>query len=180
MSKVNDLLNAPGPINYDSIDYHLAWTAENPNYYKHEYVPSGETVERYKSMLLLELLTGNASVKDAAASQAWLISKRKKTDPVANMSLSAKNDSEELLLDFVMSARDAKGELIVEWNAYRYLPYTGPDGEKGVLLFAISRRAYGDTDTMAFMKQLKEIRSHNLKALVKTPVPVVSLNKAKK
>jgi len=76
-----------------------------------------------------------------------------------------------MVLDFVMS-KDSKKGSIVEWSAYRYAPLTGNGGNSGVLLFGISRRAYGANST-EFLRGLKSARTAELDALVRFRLPAV-------
>jgi hypothetical protein len=64
---------------------------------------------------------------------------------------------------------------IVEWNAYRYKPYTDKAGHKGVLLFGISHRAYIE-EIIPFLKSLKEYKSGQMRGLIAYPMPEIQLN----
>ncbi len=170
---VIDRLNVPGPIRFGETDYRLAWSSHpSPGYFKQEYVPAGQKVERFEVMILIELAMGR-SLKDTVTAQVAMLKDRKKTDPVTNMSLMAKENTDEIILDFVMQARGADGTLITEWNAYRYKPHTTLSG-KGVVLFAISKRAYGDDEGMAFLKALWANRQADLNMLAASTFPAVS------
>jgi len=92
---------------------------------------------------------------------------------VVNYAIVKNQKSGEVILDFLLSADEAKGETIVEWNAYRYAPFRGKDGKSGVLLFGISRRAYGD-DTTNFLRGLKSTRPQEIDALAKYALPPVT------
>lgn len=134
-AQVTDYLGVPGPLEFDGKSYALAWSSRpTENYMKHEYVPSGQAVETYAQMLLLETVTGNIKVIDAVRRQVDLLNKRKGSDPLVNMSVMKNEVGDEMLLDFIVSSRDAKGEYVVEWNAYRYAPYSDGSGKAGVLL----------------------------------------------
>jgi len=54
-------------------------------------------------------------------------------------------------------------KLVVEWNAYRYVPLKG--GKPGVVLHGISRRAYGEGDAKKFLTSLKDWCSNAKNAL---------------
>jgi hypothetical protein len=64
------------------------------------------------------------------------------------------------------SADDSKEAAIVEWNAYRYAVLKGANGNSGVLLLGVSRRAYGDAMT-DFLRGLKSARPAEIDALAK-------------
>jgi hypothetical protein len=101
-----------------------------------------------------------------------MLNKRKSTDPTVNFAVAKNPKNGEIILDFVLGAQDPKGEDVVEWNAYRYAALRGKGGESGVLLFGISRRAYGD-DTTNFLRRLKSARPAEVNALATYPLPVV-------
>ena len=163
---VVDHLGVPGPIAFDGTSYELAWSSRPaPNYIKQEYVPSGQNVERYTRMLLVEAVTGGVKTVDAVRNQVDMLNKRKSSDPLVKMNIIQNESTGEVLLDFLVSSKDANGEYVVEWNGYRYAPYRSVSGQSGVLLNAISHRAYGNENAKAFMSGLKELRAKQIKAL---------------
>lgn len=171
-SDATDRIGVPGPISFDGTDYVLAWSS-NPSegYYKQEYVPAGQTVETYTRMVLVEAAAGT-DVTTVLAAQVDMLNKRKASDPLVNMDIIMNDRTGEAVLDFIMSAKDEQGAYIVEWNAYRYSPL--PD-DKGVSLFAISHRAYGDDDVRAFLGNLRTVRPGQINALAQAPAPTVSI-----
>lgn len=172
-AEVADRLGIPGPIAFDGKAFDLAWSAQpSENYIKQEYVPAGQTVETYDQMLLVEVVTGGVSVKEAVTSQRDMLVKRKGSDPLVNMQVLQHDATGEALLDFIVSAKDARGEYIVEWNAYRYAPYRDTSGRRGVLLFAVSHRAYGNQNAKAFLGGLKQFKSGQIHAILGAPLPI--------
>ncbi|MES2265296.1 MAG: hypothetical protein V4520_00965 [Bacteroidota bacterium] len=162
-------------INFNGIDFNLAWSSHpNANYYKHEYIPKGENSEHFKNMLMLDFIKGDFKLKDAVQLQIDKIQERKKTDAVANYDLVESPDGKEFILDFLMSTTKDNKVNLVEWSAYHYKSYTDKAGHTGVLLFAISHRAY-DNDVDTFLKSLTEYRMENRKALIKFPMPEIQI-----
>ncbi|MGS1097236.1 hypothetical protein ACVCNR_22055 (plasmid) [Aquamicrobium terrae] len=171
-AQVVDYLGVPGPIEFDGKSYGLAWSSQpSANYTKQEYVSSGQAVETYDQMLLLERVTGGVKVIDAVRGQIDALQKRKGSDPLVNFEVLQKNATGEVLLDFLISSKDSKGEYIVEWNLYRYAPVKEPSGKSGVLLFAVSHRAYGNENSKAFLGGLKQLRTAQTGALLKADLP---------
>ncbi|MCT8284404.1 hypothetical protein NYQ43_01535 [Xanthomonas translucens pv. translucens] len=168
------LPGVPGPLVLASTDYHLAWSSHpRPDFYKHEYVPQGQNVERYQSMLMLDLLgDAAATAEQLMGTKVAELEQRKASDPVVNYDALLSESKDQALLDFVVSATDAEGNTIVEWNAYRYV--SSPAGN-GVLMIGLSRRAYGDTEIRALFAQLKAARARDIKALAAMPVPALKL-----
>lgn len=170
---VVDHLSLPGPIEFNGESYRLSWSSHpTPSYYKQEYLPPGQTSERFQRMVLIETSVRGVDVNGAVAAQVNRLNKRKSTDPTVNFAAFKNPKNGETILDFILSAKDAKGEDVVEWNAYRYAAWRGKGGESGVLLVGISRRAYGD-DATDFLRELKSVRPAEIKALASYPLPIV-------
>ena len=168
-----DRLSLPGLIEFNGESYRLAWSSHpTSHYYKQEYLPPGQTSERFQRMVLIEATVRGVDVNGAVAAQVNTLNKRKSTDPTVNFAASRNPDNGEIILDFILSAQDPTGEDVVEWNAYRYAALRGKGGESGVLLFGISWRAYGD-DATNFLRRLKSVRPAEVKALASHPLPVV-------
>lgn len=170
---VIERLSVPGPIGFNGDSYSLSWSSHpKPDYYKQEYLPAGQTGERFERMLLIEAVTRGIDVNSAVAARIGTLNKRKATDPTVNFAVVKNPKTGEVIVDFILGAQDPKGEDIVEWNAYRYAPLKGKAGESGVLLFGISRRAYGEK-TMDFLLRLKSARPGEINALAAYALPTV-------
>jgi hypothetical protein len=168
-----DRLSLPDSIEVNGESYRLSWSSHpNPNYYKQEYLPPGQTSERFQRMLLIEAIVRGIDLNGAVNAQVTMLNKRKSTDPTVNFALLKNPKNDEIILDFILSLQDSKGTDIVEWNAYRYAALRGKGGASGVLLFGISRRAYGD-DATNFLRRLKSARPAEVNALAAYPLPVV-------
>lgn len=172
-----DRLSVPGPITFGPDTYKLS-SSERPsaNDCKQEYLPVGQTSGHFQQMMLVEA-TLPADVERVVADKVQWVEKRKATDPVANFALIKNPKNGEMILDFLFSSDEPNGDYVVEWDAYRYAPLPGKDGKSGVLLFGVSRRAYGD-DTTAFLRALKGTRPQEIDALAKYKLPPVSLRAA--
>lgn len=166
-AQVVDYLGVPGPVELGGESYELAWSSKpSENYIKQEYVPSGQTPETYNQMVFVERVTGDVKVVDAVREQIDMLEKRKGSDPLVNFEVLQKNATDEVVLDFLVGAKDSKGEYIVEWDLYRYAPM-----KSGVLLFAVSHRAYGNENAKAFLSGLKQLRTAQTGALLKADLP---------
>lgn len=142
--KAVDFLNIGDKIHFAGKDYHLAWSSHpNEAYYKQEYVVKGDKVEHYKRMIIIDFVESKHKPKDAVKLLIQNLEKRKKTDPVVNYQQMENGD--EYMLDFILSSpsEDGKSVKILERNVYRYFHINNPKtNRKGVLLFAVSDRAY--------------------------------------
>ncbi|WP_156385734.1 hypothetical protein [Devosia sp. Root685] len=164
-----DAIGAPGPFVLEGTSFELAWTSHPTDaFYKQEYVPEGQTVEAYDQMFMVDVLTNGVSVGDAAGTMIKGLQERKASDPVVNFDVMQNEATGEMILDFMLS--DSSGEaVIVEWNAYRYVPL-----EDGVAMFGISRRGYGD-GASELLRGLKETRMKTIQALAELELPEVGV-----
>jgi hypothetical protein len=118
---VVDRLSVPGPIRFNAGSYQLSWSSHpSPYYYKQEYLPAGQTSEHFQHMVLIEAVVQGPNVEGAVSAQVNMLNRRKSTDPLVNLAVIKDPKSGEIILDFIVSSEDNKGEAIVEWNAYRY------------------------------------------------------------
>ena len=165
-----DRLGIPGPIEFAGTQYHLAWSAQpSADYIKHEYLPSGQKPGTHTDMISVELLTSGVGTADVVKAQTKMLDQRKATDSLVNYRLLQNPNNGQAVLDFLMSD-ERSGTLIVEWAAHRYAPVTMPGGKSAVLLFAISRRHYGD-GAGDFLKALAVKRIADVGTLVNHAVP---------
>jgi len=164
---------APTPrLTFSGTTYHMVWCADpTPAYKKCEYLPKGQALSNYRNMVLVEQLSSDMTVSDVVRRQVAFLRQRQQeqNDPVANHRVLTQESTGEFLLDFVLSGRDANDQVIVEWNAYRYIPTQGADGKKGVLLYGYSARGYGDEGGRDFLIALKEERPHIVQMLSTKP-----------
>jgi hypothetical protein len=167
-----DRLGVPGPIAFEGRDYALVSTSHpQADYFQQEYLPSGQSLDNYTHMFLIETLTANVTPKDAAASQIAMLDQRKGKDPLVNHEANVNEATGEVMLDFLVSGA-SNGKLVVEWNAYRFAPLKG--NKPGVVLHGISRRAYGEEDAKKFLTGLKDWRSDAKNALTGFNAPAVN------
>lgn len=155
--KAVDFLNIGNKIHFAGKDYHLAWSSHpNDAFYKQEYVAKGDKVESYKRMIIIDFVESKHKPKDAVKLLIQNLEKRKKTDPVVNYKLLENGD--EYMLDFLLSSpsEDGKSVKILERNVYRYFHINNPKtNRKGVLLFAVSDRAYTSEEMDKLFDTLK-------------------------
>lgn len=167
---VTDYLAVPGPIRFDGIEHRLAWTS-NPSsgYYKQEYLPAGQALTRFREMILIELIVAGTDPAAAVASRVRIVNQRRDFDPTANIAVIKNAEKGEFIVDFVLGAPAVRGDALIEWSAYRYVPY-----KRGVLMFGVSRRAYGD-GRGTFLSNLKTVRPAIIAELAKLQMPAIRL-----
>lgn len=172
---VVDRLSVPGPIAFNAEIYRLSWSSHPSRYYyKQEYLPAGETNDHFRRMVLLEAIVQGTDIATVVSAQVNRLKQRKTSDPTVNFAIVRNPQTGDVILDFILSADDSKEAAIVEWNAYRYAVLKGANGNSGVLLLGVSRRAYGDAMT-DFLRGLKSARPAEIDALAKFPLPIVQV-----
>lgn len=170
--QVKDRIGIVGPIRFGSESFSLAWGSHpSAQSYKQEYLPSGQRVERYTSMLMIDVVASGATPQSMAGQMVNNLKARKATDPVVNYDLITNKATNEIILDFVLSSEEADGQTIVEWNAYRY----SPQGD-GVRMVGISRRAYGDRVDPFLRNDLKNLRTRDIATLSALSLPAIKLD----
>ncbi len=176
-SKLTDYLGVAGPISFNNVSYNLAWTSHPAyNYYKQEYLSKGDTIEKYKTLIMLEIITGKVKLKDIVAAKVSELKKMKVLNPVINYETFEKDG--EVMLDFIISENTPDGKLVstVERNIYRYKSVVDKSGQKGVLLFGISERHYGN-DIDDFFATFKSKRFDLINLVGAFDIPEISITK---
>lgn len=171
--KVTDYLGVQKPLTFQNKAYNLAWSSHpTASYYKQEYLQKGESLEQFRSMILLEVLSGSARLADIVNAKVNELNTMKKTNPVVRYEMFNKKETGEYLLDFVLSANNPDGSIaIVERNVYRYKTL-GSKG--GILLFGVSTRSYGK-EAAAFLTALKNNRKTLVNDVAQFALPQVRL-----
>jgi hypothetical protein len=169
----NYLGTAPNYL-FNTKKYNLTYSVHpNPNYYKQEYIPADDNIDHFKNMIFIDLLVSDQSLQQVVNSKVMMLEKRKKTDQVCNYQILENPKKNEILLDFLLSGNDGDRVGVIEWNAYRYKIYSA-NSKKGVLLFAVSCRAYKD-DVGPFLKNLSELRSQMIRQVTDYQFPEITL-----
>jgi hypothetical protein len=172
---VKDYLNVSGPILFNGDNYNLSWSSHPIEaLYKQEYIVTGDNPDKYKSMVMIDLVTGTDDVKAVLKAKVAEIELIKKSNPVVQYEVM--ENKGEYMLDFLLSENTPDGKLVatVERNVYRYKKFKDKSGKKGVLLFGISVRSYGN-DIDDFFAKLKTNRYDLINALGQCQIPEVSL-----
>ena len=175
--KATDYLGIPGPISFDKKSYNLSWSSHpSAAYYKQEYIPAGESADQFRTMILIDVITGNVNIKDVAAAKIAELKKMKETNPVINYESFDNPTTGEYMIDFLLTANTPEGKRsIAERNVYRYKTVTGKSGGKAILLFGISTRSYGD-ETVSFISSLKTTRKTLVTQVAQFTIPAVTIS----
>jgi len=175
-SKPTEYLHVPGPIAFDSKAYMLTWSSHPAaSFYKQEYLVKGEDVNSFRSMILIDVMTGNASIKNAVGAKIAELKKMKESNPVVNYEVIENPKTGEYIIDFLLTANAPDGTFsIAERNVYRYKTINDKAGHNGVLLFGVSKRAYGP-DINPFFASLKSNRKDLMNKVAAVVIPEISI-----
>ncbi|MGC4104407.1 hypothetical protein [Ferruginibacter sp.] len=174
-----EYLNVPGPVVFEKTSFRLDWSAHpSPDFYKQEYLAKGDTTGKYKTILLLDVIVGDVNIKDVVAQKTAELKRMKETNPMVNFESFGNPTTGEYMLDFLLSANSADGKYVtvVERNVYRYKTFTDKSGKKGILLFGVSTRSYGN-DIDAFLLALKNNKKDLVNQVAKFTIPEIKIAK---
>jgi hypothetical protein len=170
-AQVKDYYNIPDTLTFDSIQYKLS-ASYHPKeiYYKQEYIPDGESADHFNTMVTIDFLITDVPAKNLLVSKVKELIERKKNDPIVQYEMRYNKEKDDFILDFTLSKDIESKAGLVERNVYKYMNYIDSAGHKGVLVFAISQRGYGD-NIAAFFGKLKNTRTSDIKKLGQYHVP---------
>jgi hypothetical protein len=139
-----------------------------------EYIPDGELIGHYNNLVFIDFLTIDTPVNALVERKIGELLEKKKLDMYVDYNLRFNEAAGEYLLDFTISDGNFINLKAVEYDAYRYMKYADKAGHKGVLLFALSKRAYGD-DIIPFLPKLKEDMAGILKTHTEFRIPDIEI-----
>ena len=170
-----DRIGVKGPLTFNKTSFNLSWTDKpNDTYFIQEYLPKDEKVENFNQMLTLHLFDKDIKVKNAVKQKIQELDTRKKTDPTCNYQITESPDGKEFMVDFLLGESKGDKMTIIEFNIYHYKQVTLGDRKKGILVYAYSKRAYGD-DITTFLKNLRKDKADLLNVMIASEMPTVKL-----
>lgn len=171
-----DYVHVPGPIVFDSKAFSLSWSSHPAtNFYKQEYIVKGDNPDHFKIMLLTDVVTGGSVIKDVVNAKVAELKKMQEANPIVNYEVISNPKTGEYMLDFLLSANDANGNMnIVERSVYRYRAFTDKAGQTSVQLFGVSTRSYG-ADINKFLVALKAKRKELVNKVAQFKLPEVKI-----
>jgi hypothetical protein len=173
---VVEYLGVGGPVSFQKKTYALVWSSHpTAKYYKQEYVAKGDSLSHFKTMLLLEAVTGATNLKDVVSAKVAELKAMKEANPVVQYEIFDNAKAGEYLIDFLLTANASDGSVsIVERNVYRYKTFTDKKGGTGILLFGVSERGYGK-DVQPFLLRLKKEKAVLVNEVAGMALPAVKI-----
>ncbi len=102
----------------------------------------------------------------------------KEVNPMVNYEILENSKNGEYILDFLLSQNtpDGRSMSIIERNVYRYKMVADKVGKRGVLLFGVSTRSYGN-EIDIFLNELKLNRNQLINNVSQFNIPQISVPK---
>lgn len=172
---VTDRIGVKGPLEFNGIKFNLAWSDRpRDNYFIQEYLPEGQTPENFEEMLTIHLFETGMSVSEAVQQKGKELTSRKNSDPLCNYQITESPDGKEYMVDFILSESKGDNMTIAEFNVYRYKQSELGNDRNGILVYAYSKRSYGD-DITPFLKKLKDEKINYLNEMALTGIPDIKI-----
>lgn len=172
---VTDRIGVKGPLEFNGIKFNLAWSDRpRDNYFIQEYLPEGQTPENFEEMLTIHLFETGMSVSEAVQQKGKELTSRKNSDPLCNYQITESPDGKEYMVDFILSESKGDNMTIAEFNVYRYKQSDLGNDRNGILVYAYSKRSYGD-DITPFLKKLKDEKINYLNEMALTGIPDIKI-----
>jgi hypothetical protein len=173
--KVEERLGVKGPLTFNDTKFNLIWSDKPSDiYYIQEYLPDGEKVESFNEMLTIHFFDVDVKLENVVQQKIQELLTRKKTDPVCNYQVTESPDGKEFIVDFLLGESKGDKMSIVEFNIYRYKQIEFGRKGKGIIVYAYSKRSYGDSIT-SFFQTLGGERVKYLNEMISAEVPRVEL-----
>ncbi|MGG7665338.1 hypothetical protein [Dyadobacter sp. BHUBP1] len=170
-------MGIPGPVVFQNKSYQLIWSSHpDASLYKQEYLVAGDGLPNYKSMITIDFVIVATNVDQAVRTKLRELEQLKKTLDV-NYEVIGNAATGEKIIDCLLgqtATDDAKS--IYEHDVYRFKALTAKSGQKGILLYALSNRAYGK-DIHPFLTRLKAERKALIAEVAKASVPDITIKK---
>lgn len=170
-------MGIPGPVVFQKKSYQLIWSSHpDASLYKQEYLVAGDGFPNYKSMITIDFVIAATSVDDAVRTKLRELEQLKKTLDV-NYEVIANAATGEKIIDCLLGQRAADDtKSIYEHDLYRFKAVTAKSGQKGIVLYALSNRAYGN-DIQPFLTRLKSERKVLVADVAKAAMPEITIKK---
>ena len=173
--KASDRLGQPGPVTFDDVVYELA-TVEQPSkgYLVQQYLPTGDTLERYHTLLELHVFDTDLTAAQASKKKLEELMEYKKSDALCNYQELKSPDGKEFVVDFVKSTSEGGRIATVDLNVSRYVRMPVGSGREGLLVVAYSERAY-NLGVADLLDNMKTKREHLLRTVTTMPLPPIQV-----
>lgn len=144
--------------------YELAFAQATQFEAINEYIPAGESLEDWSSLIAIRIYNGRRDYRELAGR---LVQALKQKNPLARAAIHGSSDGKRTMVDFITWDLDAE---ITEFNVFIY--QVGPDGNS-VLAHQYAERVEGKEEGLEFMRKLKDRRMKLLADVGKFQFPML-------
>ena len=171
-----DRIGVKEPLKFNDLSFALSWSDHPKDYYYiQEYLPQNETSEHFNQMLTLHVFDKDVTAEAAMNQKVKELEIRKKTDKLCNYQVIESPDGKEFVVDFLLSQSIGDKLSVIEFNAYRYKKVSVGNNKTGILVYAYTKRSYGD-DTTGFLQKLGDDRAKMLVAMQTIVLPEILIH----
>ncbi len=176
--EIINFLSIPGPITIQKQAYQLTWSAHpDASLYKQEYLAVGDAFPRYKSMVTVDFVVTGSTVDQAVSAKLRELENLKQTNPIVQVEVIRNAATGEKLIDCLIgnAAADDRSTL-AERDVFRFKAVNAKSGQRGILLFAVSVRRYGN-DITPYLTRLKADKPLLVNEVAKLSMPVIQITR---
>lgn len=168
---ITNYIGVSGPLTLDETEFYLAWSQRPSDFYfLQEYLPEGASLEHFGQMLAIHLTVNHQSLEEAVQFKIEELEKRMESDPICTYQVNQIKDTDQYILDCMMSSGYDTPDAVAEFIIYRYIPYEISDEMFVLFVYAYSQRAYG-SDVPDFLAFVDDEYEHLLDSMVQAELP---------
>jgi hypothetical protein len=156
----------PQAVEFDGQKLLLAWQGENPEQPIAEFIPEGETLDKWTHLASIRRYP---DLEDAQGLAKMTVEEVEKTYPGSPTNLVDDPKSSDAIIEFVVESPD---ETFAEYNLFKY----AKDPAGGVVAQQYALRTYGDRKT--FLDELTAKRQKLLDEMADTGLAAASAKEA--
>lgn len=165
-AKAPKSIKLPQAVEFDGLKLLLAWQGENPEQPVAEFIPKGETLEKWTHLASIRRYP---DLEDAQGLAKMTIEEVQKTYPGSPTNLVDDPKGSDAIIEFVVNAPD---DSFAEYNLFKY----AKDPSGGVVAQQYALRTYGDRKT--FMDELMTRRQKLLDEMADSGLAAASAKRA--
>ena len=152
-------------ITLDEQVYQLKWSNVQQTRIIEEYLLPQESITRYNTKLILEIQAGE-TFEDIVKAKLAELANEKQEGRVLDYKKVESDNSDEIIIEFTVGVVRETEIHNIEWNVFRYKPNT-----VGVLLFAMSKRAYEKNNVSQFMEEINKNHANWINSIMNYKLP---------
>lgn len=142
-------------VTFDGVKLLLEFDTKDDNQALKEYIPEGETLEKWERLASVRVFKKFDDPKNATEALALGV---KTHNPLAQLAIKHLADKGESVIDFVTWPPDGS---FVEFNVFKYVKHK----QGGLVAYQYALRKYGDEESKQFLRDLRPLRLRLVKLM---------------